>query len=584
MDTLVQALPEALASPKRNHYFYGKLLDELHLTLEQQYFNGKRWTLNRLALGTGVLCGLQVATAGKSVTVAAGVGIDASGREIIVPQAACVDPWQVSGSCDTEVALDPSQEHKVFLALSYCERMADWMPALVTDCDTEDPCAPSTIIEGFRLVVKEGAPPPVNLASDALCKALNEGADAADKRNRICEVLTNAATPCGNPGADLFVVLATMTLRAGGTVADLDPVTSRSRLCSNELLFEMLLCLKGAKGDTGPAGEQGQKGDKGDRGDTGDKGDKGDKGNDGRDGLPGATGEKGEPGIPGSKGDTGPGLETNLTHIVSLSWLHRGIHVIGANDAFVPVKYILPGGYEVPLGVGLVIEFDNVVKIPNFAFPPRDALNLPLFEVWGVFNQGGGGYTLAAAYSLLLATTSVVITAGRVTEGIVDSRTTSGTFPEEGRGLALLPLNEKGLPSTLFMVRLRGDFILDSAGKAIDARFPRAVLPSGGGPQNSLLGIQGGVFESWFQREAAGSTGVLTHLMTPTVSINSATILELATVPGIEIGTAAAILTARDGQVGSRFTSLDQLVGIGGIDIDRLKQLVRFLRLSESST
>jgi len=255
MDTLVPPQPDMLASPRRNHYFYGKLLDELHLTMEQKYVNDKRWTLNRLALGTGVLCGLHVSTNGKTVTVAAGVAIDAPGREIIVPQAVTIDPWKAPGTCDTTTAIDPTVPHDVYLALCYCERKTDLMPALVTDCDTEDPCEPSTIIEGFKLVVHEGAAPAAKLASEALCEALNSGANAAEKRQRICEILTDKSPPaCSTPQGDVCVVLATMTLTANGPVTGLDDVTKRNVLCSNELLFELLLCLRGAKGDQGPPG------------------------------------------------------------------------------------------------------------------------------------------------------------------------------------------------------------------------------------------------------------------------------------------------------------------------------------------
>lgn len=45
-----------LSTPTRNRYYYGKLLDAHHLELEQDYGNRKRWLLNRLSLGTGVLC------------------------------------------------------------------------------------------------------------------------------------------------------------------------------------------------------------------------------------------------------------------------------------------------------------------------------------------------------------------------------------------------------------------------------------------------------------------------------------------------------------------------------------------------
>ena len=45
----------SLSTPARNNYFYGKLLDVRHFTLEQSYFNAKRWLMNRLTLGSGVV-------------------------------------------------------------------------------------------------------------------------------------------------------------------------------------------------------------------------------------------------------------------------------------------------------------------------------------------------------------------------------------------------------------------------------------------------------------------------------------------------------------------------------------------------
>src|SRR5688572_14861911 len=101
MDMLVRPRLDELAAPKRNHYFYGKLLDEMHLRLEQDYFNGKRALLNRLALGAGVLCGLRVEPDGKFVKVSAGAAIDGFGREIIVPESVRVDTSKISGSCGT---------------------------------------------------------------------------------------------------------------------------------------------------------------------------------------------------------------------------------------------------------------------------------------------------------------------------------------------------------------------------------------------------------------------------------------------------------------------------------------------------
>jgi hypothetical protein len=53
-----------------------------------------------------------------------------------------------------------------------------------------------------------------------------------------------------------------------------------------------------------------------------------------------------------------------------------------------------------------------------------------------------------------------------------------------------------------FWVVLRGDFVLDKQGRAIDAEFVRGTLPTGDRPATdqpgAKYGIQGGLFESWF--------------------------------------------------------------------------------------
>ena len=48
-------------------------------------------------------------------------------------------------------------------------------------------------------------------------------------------------------------------------------------------------------------------------------------------------------------------------------------------------------------------------------------------------------------------------------------------------------------------VHLRGEFVVDGDGRAVDAEFTRAQLPTGDRPAGSDYGIQGGLFESWFQ-------------------------------------------------------------------------------------
>jgi len=65
------------SAPVRNRYFYGKLLDVHHLEMEQRYFLEASHLINRLTLGSGVLCGLRVeALEDGRVAVSPGVAVD----------------------------------------------------------------------------------------------------------------------------------------------------------------------------------------------------------------------------------------------------------------------------------------------------------------------------------------------------------------------------------------------------------------------------------------------------------------------------------------------------------------------------
>jgi hypothetical protein len=294
MHTIVKPRLDELATPRRNHFFYGKLLDELHLRMEQEYFNGRRWMLNRMGLGRGVLCGLKVTPDGKHVRVSPGVAIDAYGREIVVPHEVCIDPSKIAAECGT-VRDRKSTEAQVYIVLCYHECKADFVPVLVTDCKPREECAPSTIVESYCVEVRKGTPPAVEPATkelrERLCKALSSGETADEKRRNLCELLMS--WPCATVSGDACVVLAAIEFAEGGTVGAIDS-RPREQVYSNELLFDLLLCLH--------ADGQGPKGDPGPKGETGDRG---------------PQGPQGEPGPPGA------GLNPNLTKIAEINWPHN---------------------------------------------------------------------------------------------------------------------------------------------------------------------------------------------------------------------------------------------------------------------
>jgi hypothetical protein len=276
----------------RNRYFYGKLLDVYHLELEQRYFLEQRRRLNRLTVGFGVVCGLDVSLGsdGTSVLVAPGFAIDGLGREIVVTETICIaDPSQLTDDCGRPAGT--ATETSVTLCLSYRECETEPTPVLVSDCDVREQCAAGAVRERYALLVHDGVPdvPPYGDVT-SVCHLLAErlveledpgstakavGSQVAGLRQRA-QILGEATggglmvpvaavpgqagrVPPYRPGTvseaglfscapptDTCVVLATVTLPVGGTHAVIDPIAYRRTVLSNDRLFEAVLCLAAA--------------------------------------------------------------------------------------------------------------------------------------------------------------------------------------------------------------------------------------------------------------------------------------------------------------------------------------------------
>lgn len=177
-DTLLRRL----SAPRRNHFFYGKRMDVQHFQMEQNYGKLKQWLLNRLALGKGVLCGLEVVAEGDKLCVEPGVAIDGYGREILVPHRICLDPWEIPEECGRAARHRSKDErHQVTLSLCYRECLTDYAPVQVSDCHTKEACAPDTTVETYHLDVRDGWPKP----DEDLCAKLKGDAHAGEGNYRI---------------------------------------------------------------------------------------------------------------------------------------------------------------------------------------------------------------------------------------------------------------------------------------------------------------------------------------------------------------------------------------------------------------
>ena len=496
MDMLVRPRLDELAAPKRNHYFYGKLLDEMHLRLEQDYFYGKRALLNRLALGAGVLCGLRVEPDGKFVKVSAGVAIDGFGREIIVPESLRVDVSKISGPCGT-VRDRKADEKTIYVKLCYRECKTDFEPALVSDCLPQQQCAPSTIVESYCLELDTVEPLPPPAHDEALCTALRDGQNPEEKRDLVNAAL---AGTCGRVEGDGCIALATIHLGDDGNVTDAK-FDAPQHVYSNAALFDMLLCLD-----------------------------------------------------EGAKGDPGIGLDKDLPKILDIGWNHNGIYQMHDtqedNTGAAPVMVSVPGDFL----RGLYDGKDFATRETLEKRMTEGAANVPLLTVY--FNRKLTGvdvntFGLNLRFELMIPLSSgaaiarpgfyleLPIVGDVLTVTLPTTSTAKTPHTQESYGFAAafvprqeflsatmevvlalawfcsLIVNEETLARVTLNVELKGDFV--TTGELDQKLAEHAVLDAnniggwvgtnhqrdsqliGGGKNPSGNLTQGGTFESWLR-------------------------------------------------------------------------------------
>jgi hypothetical protein len=99
---------------ERNNYYHGQVLGVRDLADEQRYFNEKRWLINRMVIGWGIVCGLDVCLENGDLVVRPGLALDCCGREILVctPQIVMADAMakELAAGQDTGYARTPARQ------------------------------------------------------------------------------------------------------------------------------------------------------------------------------------------------------------------------------------------------------------------------------------------------------------------------------------------------------------------------------------------------------------------------------------------------------------------------------------------
>jgi hypothetical protein len=260
---------------ERNNYFYGKQFTVRDLIQEQSYFNGKRHLVNRMVLGWGVVCGLDLMWDEKSrhFNVQTGMALDCCGREIIVckPYSVAFDDYD--NQC-REAKGKQDYKCKFMLCLEYdecCVEPVDLPP--VGGCNPEGRTEFNRIRDGYKVTIKKW--------EDACAESCYEcpdhfkhKADPETSRNcvtptihqHLCEQLKECKHNCEKCNC---VVLATFEVTSSGhgqygqpqgyqqkegqqqgyeqppIKITLDACTNRRFVYNNSLLFDLINCHHG---------------------------------------------------------------------------------------------------------------------------------------------------------------------------------------------------------------------------------------------------------------------------------------------------------------------------------------------------
>lgn len=133
---------------KRNAYFNGKPMFAEDCYLEQKYINEKRYLINRLIHGTGIVCGLEVKNIEKvceswRVDLSPGCAIDCCGREIVVSKR--IQCSIISAIQDTDCSKN------IGLYLRRKDILVDPIPNPICEPSAEKKCNESHIEELFEV-------------------------------------------------------------------------------------------------------------------------------------------------------------------------------------------------------------------------------------------------------------------------------------------------------------------------------------------------------------------------------------------------------------------------------------------------
>ena len=207
---------------ERNNYFYGKQFTVRDLIQEQSYFNEKRHLINRMVLGWGVVCGLDVTWEKESrrFTVGTGMALDCCGREIVVCKPYTFSFDEYDNQC-REAYGKRDYECKFMLCLEYDDCYTEPVDLPPVGCDEQERKEFNRVRDGFKVTIKKWEEACAKPAYDQCLDRFKQEVGPNYRRNcdtptihqHLCEELKECKHRCDECNC---VVLATIEVTSSG--------------------------------------------------------------------------------------------------------------------------------------------------------------------------------------------------------------------------------------------------------------------------------------------------------------------------------------------------------------------------------
>ena len=244
---------------ERNNYFYGKVFSVRDLLQEQRYFNEKRSLINRMVLGWGVVCGLEVEWDKKSnFLVKPGLALDCCGHEVLVCEEQCLTFEGVVEDCHPDQQ-KPGEPIKYVLCLEYDTCKVEPVELQPLGCEKQARTEYNRLREGFKLRFKpyekdchaRTAKPIACLDrfKHDILKEESISCKTPTLHQHLCHKLKEGCPECACCSCVVLATFNVLSRKDDKTgyveITGFDACTDRRLVYGNNLLYDLIDCYHG---------------------------------------------------------------------------------------------------------------------------------------------------------------------------------------------------------------------------------------------------------------------------------------------------------------------------------------------------